>query len=159
MKYIMLFSLMVMIAPTKHLEAEGFKLEWTHHDDHLQVSISVPSTGWVAVGFTTGSGIVDTNLIQGHVLNGEVNIQDQFVTDMGEHPPVEVLGVPSRIFDCSGSQMKGRTTLKFSIYTAKIDNLHYDLSEGNEINVWLAYSAYDDFDHHSRKRILRRITL
>ncbi|MEP1035197.1 DOMON domain-containing protein [Ekhidna sp.] len=159
MKYLILFSLMFMVPSTKKLETEGFVLEWTHATEHIQISISAPSTGWVAVGFTTGSSIVNTNLIQGHVSDGEVFIQDQFVTDLGEHPPVEALAVAARIFDLCGEERNGTTTLKFSIYKTKVDNLHCDLAEGNTINVWLAYSLSDDFDHHSRKRILRRIIL
>ncbi|MEO9482198.1 MAG: DOMON domain-containing protein [Ekhidna sp.] len=159
MKHLILFSLLFMISSTKKLETEGFVLEWTHYKHHIQVSISAPSTGWVAVGFTTESSIVNTNLIQGYVSDGEVFVQDQFVTDLGEHPPVEALAVAPRIFDISGGENKGSTTLNFSIYTKKVDNLHYELAEGNKINVWLAYSESDDFDHHSRKRILRQITL
>lgn len=151
--------MMISVHSSKKLEAEGFTMEWTHYDDHLRISITAPSTGWVAVGFTRGSEIVDTNLIQGHVSGGGVFIQDQYVTDLGKHPPVEELAVESRIFNVSGKEEDGQTTLQFNIFKAKVDNLHYDLSEGNKINVWLAYSVSDDFDHHSRKRIFREITL
>ncbi|GAB4246249.1 MAG: hypothetical protein Tsb0034_25180 [Ekhidna sp.] len=149
----------MMTQSTKRLETEGFKLEWTHQNDYLQISLSAPSTGWVAVGFTKGFGIVKTNLIQGCISDGKVFIQDQYVTDVGKHLPVETMGVESRIFDLDAIESDGTTTLSFSLFKAKVDDIHYDLSEGNTINVWLAYSVSDDFNHHSRKRILRKITL
>lgn len=151
--------LMILLPSSKRLEAEGFVLEWTHYEDYLRISISAPSTGWVAVGFTEGTGIVNTNLIQGRSKEGEVHMEDQYVVALGKHPKVEELSVDPRIFDFEGVEKDGNTTLSFSIYKAKVDDLHYDLSEGNEINVWLAYSVSDDFDHHSRKRILRTIIL
>ncbi|MEO9869341.1 DOMON domain-containing protein [Ekhidna sp.] len=159
MKYLFIFLFVATSSPYKTLEAEGFKLEWRHIDDHVQVNITAPSLGWVAVGFTEGTDIVNTNLIQGYVKNGEVLIQDQYVTGFGEHPPAEALAVPSRIFDLKGSEKEGNTTLSFCIYKDKVDKLHYDLSEGREINIWLAYSISDDLNHHSRKRILQKVRL
>ncbi|MEO1254885.1 MAG: DOMON domain-containing protein [Bacteroidota bacterium] len=148
-----------MMPITKSLDAEGFHLEWDHENDQVNISLSAPSKGWVAIGFTEGNSIVDTNLIQGCVMNGKVMIQDQFVTGFGEHPPVEALAVPSRIFNLSGEEKHGTTTISFSIYSNTLDKLHYDLTEGKEINIWLAYSVSDDFDHHSRKRIMKKIRL
>ncbi len=158
MKCLMLF-LAFLVSDLKRLKVEGFELEWSHTDDQIAFSLKAPTEGWVAIGFTEGSNIVDTNLIQGRVKNGSIVIEDQFVTGFGKHPTVESLGVPSRISNLRGEEYNGVTTISFSIKQKKLDELHYDLSEGKEINVWLAYSVSDDFDHHSRKRILRKITL
>lgn len=144
---------------TKTLNAEGFHLEWTHEGDHVHFSLTAPTSGWVAIGFTEGSEITNSNLIQGCVVGDRVVVQDQFVTGFGEHPPVEALAVDSCISNEEGIQENGKTTISFSMITEKRDKLHYDLTEGKKINVWLAYSVSDDFEHHSRKRILRRIVL
>lgn len=146
-------------ADPKTLHAEEFQLEWTHNENEVKFTLSAPTSEWLAVGFTEGRRIEDTNLIQGCFHEGEVFMQDQYVTDFGEHPPVEALGVPSRISSVEGRQQNGNTIISFSILKEKLDKLHYDLSEGKEINVWLAYSVSDNFDHHSRKRILRSIIL
>lgn len=158
MKCILILILFMMHAE-KSLKTEGFTLEWTHISGGVEFSLTAPTTGWVAVGFTEGQSIVDTNLIQGCVEKGKVIVQDQFVTGFGEHPPVEALAVQSRISQIKGLEKNGSTTISFVIEKEKLDNLHYNLAEGKEINVWLAYSVSDDFDHHSRKRILRAITL
>lgn len=158
MKYLIILFL-VLSTPMKSLVTEGFELEWEHLEDKVRFSLTAPTTGWVAVGFTETGDLIDSNLIQGRVKNGNVFIQDQFITGFGEHPPVEALAVPSRISDVEGEEKNGNTTIIFSITKDRMDRLHYDLLEGKEINVWLAYSVSDDFDHHSRKRILRKIKL
>jgi hypothetical protein len=154
-----LVMLLTMIMPLKSLVTEGFELEWERQGDQVRFSLTAPTTGWVAVGFTETGDLMDSNLIQGRVKDGKVFIQDQFITGLGEHPPVESLAVPSRISDLEGQEENGKTTIVFSIEKEKMDKLHYNLSEGKEIHVWLAYSVSDDFDHHSRKRILRKIVL
>ncbi|MEP5614281.1 MAG: DOMON domain-containing protein [Cyclobacteriaceae bacterium] len=151
--------LRMMSSDPKTLRADEFQLEWSHNGEEVRFTLSAPTSGWVAVGFTEGRRIEDTNLIQGCFREGEVFVQDQYATGFGEHPPVEALGVPSRISNIHGKQQDGNTIISFSIHREKLDKLHYDLSEGREINVWLAYSVSDDFDHHSRKRILRSIKL
>ncbi len=157
MKYLII--VMLVFSSSNFLNAEGFELKWRHGAETIQFSLTAPTTGWVAVGFSETGDLIDSNLIQGRVKNGEVFIQDQFITGFGEHPPVEALAVPSRISKLEGVEKDGKTTISFSITKGKMDKLHYDLSEGKEINVWLAYSVSDDFDHHSRKRILRKIVL
>ncbi len=158
MKYVLLFLLMLS-SQNKSLRTEGFLLEWNHQGDYVWFSLTAPTEGWLAVGFNDADDLMGSNLIQGGVIQDKVVIQDQFITGFGEHPPVETLAVPSRISGLAGSQMNGSTTISFYITKDKMDKLHYDLSEGREINVWLAYSISDHFQHHSRKRILRRIEL
>lgn len=143
----------------KSLTTDGFHLEWVHDNDKVRFSLTAPTTGWVAVGFTETGDLMNSNLIQGNVVRGKHEVQDQFITGFGEHPPVEALAVPSCISETGGKQENGKTTISFSINSRKKDKLHYDLVEGKKIKVWLAYSVSDDFDHHSRKRILREITL
>lgn len=157
MKYI-LFVLMLM-GSSNVLKTDGFELKWDHQSETIKFRLTAPTTGWVAVGFTETGDLMDTNLIQGRVKEGKVFIQDQFITGFGEHPPVEALAVPSRISELEGEEKNGFTTIVFSISKKKMDKLHYDLPKGKEINVWLAYSVSDDFSHHSRKRILRKIVL
>lgn len=143
----------------KSLKTDGFILEWNHTRDKINFSLNAPTTGWVAIGFTETGELLNSNLIQGNVVNGEAFVQDQFITGFGEHPPVEALAVSSCISDVGGKQKSGQTTISFSIMKKKVDRLHYALPEGKEIHVWLAYSVSDDFSHHSRKRIRRKIIL
>lgn len=157
MNYLIIF--LTMLIPIKSLVTDGFELLWEHQGDQVRFSLTAPTTGWVAVGFTETGDLMDSNLIQGRVKGDDVFVQDQFITGFGEHPPVEALAVPSRISNIDGEEVGGKTTISFSMTKDKMDKLHYDLSEGKEINVWLAWSVSDDFDHHSRKRILRKIVL
>ncbi|MEQ9403011.1 MAG: DOMON domain-containing protein [Cyclobacteriaceae bacterium] len=155
----MTLLLLFMINNEKKLETEGFKLIWQFVDDKVSFRLSAPTNGWVALGFTHGTGIVNSNLIQGAVIDDEVIVQDQYVTGFGEHPPVEALAVASCISEIQGIEAAGITTISFSILKQARDKLHYNLTEGVEINIWLAYSVSDDFSHHSMKRILRTVKL
>ena len=151
--------LLLLTSVPKTLEAEEFLLEWEHHEDHVTFTLFAPTDGWIALGFTENDDIVDTNLIMMKVDDDLIYAEDQYVVGFGKNPTVKSLGVESRIFDLDGNEANGKTTVSFSISKDKLDKYHFDLSEGREINVWLAWSVSDDFDHHSRKRILRKIEL
>jgi len=159
MYYLILLSALMGVSPVNTLKTEGFELSWEQADESVMFTLSAPTSGWVAVGFTENEDIVDSNLIMLKVEDDLVYGEDQYVVGFGKHPTVESLGVESRIFNLGGNEERGRTTVSFSIIKEKLDDYHFDLSEGNEINIWLAWSVSDDFDHHSRKRILRRIEL
>lgn len=143
----------------KELKAEDFLLRWEHDQESVRFHLTAHTVGWLAIGFTKDESIVNTNLIMARVVDGEAYGEDQYVIKAGQHPKVESLGVISRIFEISGEQKNGLTTISFSLPSESLDRYHFDLSEGNTINVWLAYSVSGDFDHHSRKRILRKIKL
>ena len=145
--------------PVNTLSAEGFELEWEHAGESVRFTLSAPTDGWVAIGFTENEDIMDSNLIMLKVDDNQVYGEDQYVVGFGKHPTVESLGEEPRIFNLSGEEKDKETTVSFSITKEKLDEYHFDLSEGKEINIWLAWSVSDDFDHHSRKRILRRIEL
>ena len=134
-------------------------MEWSHEKELITFSVTAPTDGWIALGFTEGESIVGTNLIMMRVDNGLVYAEDQFVVGFGEHPTVESIGGKSQIFNLSGIEKKNETTVTFSITKKKEDAYHFDLFEGKELNIWLAWSVSDDFDHHSRERILRRVKL
>jgi len=143
----------------KTLIADEFSLQWQHSEEYVTFTLSAPTTGWIALGFTENKDIVDSNLIMMKVDDDLVYAEDQYVTGFGKHPTMKTLGAKPQIFDLGGSEKNGETTVTFSIANKKLDQYHFDLSEGNEIFVWLAWSVSDDFDHHSRKRILRKIEL
>ncbi len=157
-KFLLLLTTILSGTP-KTLEAEEFLLRWEHEEDKVNFSLFAPTDGWVAIGFTENEDIVDSNLIMVRVEDHKAYGEDQYIVGFGKHPEVTSLGVPSRISDVSGHENSDGTTISFSITKQQMDSYHFDLSEGNEINVWLAWSVSDDFDHHSRKRILRRIEL
>ena len=159
MKTFVLALTTLIFGNPKLLEAEEFSLQWEHEEAHVTFTLSAPTTGWIALGFTENEDIVDSNLIMMKVDDDLVYAEDQFVTGFGKHPTIQTLGGTSRIFNLDGNEKKGHTTVSFSITKEKLDQYHFDLSEGNKINVWLAWSVSDDFDHHSRKRILRKIEL
>ena len=151
--------LTILFGNPKTLTAEEFKLAWEYTEDNVTFTVSAPTKGWVAVGFTADDKIVATNLIMQKVDDDLVYGEDQFVTGMGQHPTINSLGGVSRISNIQGTEKGKQTTVSFTIPAKKLDQYHFDLSEGNEINIWLAWSISDDFDHHSRKRILRTLKL
>ena len=150
---------MLFMANPKILEVEEFTLQWELNDDYVRFTLTAPTDGWVAIGFTEDEEIVNSNLIMARMKDAVAYAEDQYVVGFGKHPTVQSLGVEARIFDVSGKEHGTSTSMSFSISQERLDDYHFNLTEGTEINVWLAYSVSDDFDHHSRKRILRRIKI
>lgn len=144
---------------SKSVTIDGMQADWYFQEDHVVFEVLAPTEGWVVLGFNQRDDIIDANLIMGAVIDDKLVIEDQYVVGFGENPPVQEIGGQVAIFDYTGYEQQGHTTIKFSIPQQAIDQLHYDLGPQQEIYLILAYSQEDDFNHHSLIRRHVKVTL
>jgi DOMON domain len=143
----------------KQLEVNGMMVEWHHRNDRVFFTIAAPTEGWVTLGFNDKDDILHTNLIFCRVQLGKVEVADHYVLGFGDHQPTEKLGGVSNVKDISGEEKDGKTTASFSMPTKSLDKFHFNLDEGTPLWFICAFSAEDDFNHHSRMRAHRAVTL
>ena len=143
----------------KHLEVNGMTVEWVFRKNRVFFTLTAPTEGWVALGFNEKDDIVNTNLIFCRVKSGKVELSDHYVVAVGNHQPTEKLGGKSAFDDILGDEKGGKTTVSFSMPIKSNDKWHYDLIEGSKRWFICAFSAEDDFNHHSRMREHREAKL
>ena len=129
---------------------EGFTFSWVMDptsSDSLDVSITAPTTGWVAVGFEPVSFMSEANLIIGYVESDVPVIRDDYGTGQFTHDYDVNLGGSSDIGSTNGSESAGETTLTFAIPYDSGDQYDKVLEEGQTYTFIFAYGAdgADDF--------------
>ncbi len=136
-------------------------LEWRVNGDALEVSVSAPTTGWVAVGFAPTRAMKDANILIGYVADDEVVVTDQFGTTMIQHAQDSELGGSVDVTVLGGSEQDGTTTLQFSIPLDSGDEYDQPLTPGAAVKVILAYgeNGADDLTSYHRDRASADITL
>jgi len=136
----------------KHVNKNGMDVSWKIEEEHLLISVSAPSTGWVAVGFNTTDDLAGTNLIMAAVVGSDVILSDRYILAPGKHNPVAELGGTPAAIVVSGSENPAGTAITFKLPLLAQDKLHFDLSPGRSFHLLMAYSREDDFMHHSVMR-------
>lgn len=136
----------------KNISVGGMSVRWHLESGAIYFHVSAPTNGWVAVGFNVLDDIVHTNLIMAAVDKGKLHIEDQYVVRAGEHVPVAALGGVSAVSKASGREVGGHTEVSFCLPQHTKDHFHYNLTEASKIYLICAYSAEDDFAHHSLMR-------
>ncbi len=129
---------------------EGFTFSWVMNpisSDSLDVSITAPTTGWVAVGFEPVSFMSEANLIIGYVESDIPVIRDDYGTGQFTHDSDVNLGGSSDIGSTNGSESAGETTISFVIPYDSGDQYDKVLEEGQTYTFIFAYGAdgADDF--------------
>jgi hypothetical protein len=132
---------------------EGMQVEWEYTGHLLTFKLHAPYQGWLALGFNEANAMVNTNLIMGAVAQENAQLEEFFVTSVGNPQPIHELGSKTVIDNYLGLEDSDGTSFQFTIDTQQQDDFHYDLSEGRKIWLICAYSMEDDFGHHS---IMRR---
>jgi hypothetical protein len=143
----------------KRLEVNGMTVEWEHRKERVFFTLSAPTEGWIVLGFNDKDDISGTNLIFGRVQSGKVEVADHYTVAAGNHKPTEKLGGSAVFQDVTGEEKAGKTTISFSMPVKAADAYHFDLTEGTKRWFICAFSAEDDFYHHSRMREHREVKL
>lgn len=143
----------------KKVERNGMVFEWIIEGKNLRCKILAPTTGWVAIGFNTHSGLAGTNLIMGAVEQEFYRIDDRYIVAPGNHKSMIQMGVEDQIILKNGKEWQGKTAIEFIIPLQSKDKYHLQLNEGSEYHLLMAFSAEDDFDHHSMMRTSTKIKL
>ena len=139
------------VAGSFAFERDGFVASVEMVDDHLEISVTAPTTGWVAVGFEPTAMMRDANLIVGYVdAGGTLHIRDDYGTGATSHEPDVELGGTSDFYDESGSEDAGSTSVSFSLPLDSGDEYDRSLMEDNDYTVLFAYGGdgADDFSSY-----------
>jgi len=136
--------------------------EWKVVGDRLEVGISAPTTGWIAVAFDPSTGMKDANTIIGFVRNGTAQMEDHFGTSPSAHQSDVSLGGSRDLSDVSGTESGGTTELRFSIPLDSGDRYDRPLVQGETYTINLAYGSNgaDSFTpYHGRARTQIQVEL
>ncbi len=142
--------------------AIGMDLKWKVEGEWLDVSVSAPTTGWVAVGFNPTGKMKNANIIIGYVQNGEVFMRDDFGSTLTRHQADADIGGSLDIGEPSGSESNGKTEISFRIKLDSGDAKDRPLEAGKTYRVILAHGedGADNFGaYHGGKRTTIKITL
>ncbi|MFW5688924.1 MAG: DOMON domain-containing protein [Spirochaetota bacterium] len=120
-------------------EAIGMTVSWRIMGEELEVEVSGPTTGWVAVGFKPSRAMRDANILIGYVSGDDVVMTDQFGVSMVNHREDTELGGTSDVTNVSGNERDGATTIRFSIPLDSGDQYDQPLAAGETLRVILAY--------------------
>lgn len=146
-------------AEAQTIEAIGMNLTWRVQGDRLQVALSGPTDGWIAVGFRPSRAMKDADIHIGYVDGDAVVMTDQFGTGLIAHTPDEELGGTTDIGDLSGEEIDGTTTIRYSIPLNSGDEYDQPLTPGETIPVILAWGRADNTSGAHRDRTTIEITL
>lgn len=133
----------------------GIKLQWKVEGSNLDVILSAPTTGWVAVGFDPSNRMQGANIILGKVDNGIPEVRDDFGSAPTDHTDDDSQDATIN----GGAEVDGITTIRFSIPLDSEDSNDKPLVEGESYKVILSYGSNDDFDQKHSTRTSVTITL
>lgn len=143
------------------VEAIGMTLRYEVVGEHLELELTGPTTGWIAVGFKPSRGMKDANILIGYVDGSEVVVSDDFGTTMTAHRPDDRLGGESHVEVISGSEDDNSTTLRFRIPLDSGDEYDQPLTVGETHRLIFAYgeNGADDTNSYHAARGSGEITL
>lgn len=133
---------------------DGYRFAWQVDGDAVNVRISAPTTGWVAVGFEPSRAMQDADMRFGFVADGAVEMEDHFGTSAISHEADTALGGSNDLSAVSGSETEGRTTLSFTMPLETGDEYDTALSPETEVILIYAYGG-DGQDNYTRKHVAR----
>ena len=118
-------------------------LSWVLSDSDIEITVSAPTTGWVAVGFEPTAAMKDADIIIGFVSADGVFIRDDWGDGFTSHRADTELGGADNVTLISGNEEDGATRLIFSIPLSSGDQYDKHLETGTTYKVLLAYGQED----------------
>jgi DOMON domain len=143
----------------KKAEVKGIVFYWEIVDENINIILSAPTEGWIAVGFNPSRMMKDADILIGYVKNGEVFMEDHFGSGNTKHQADIDLGGTEDITISGGFEEKDKTTLQFSRPLNSGDSNDRKLEEGKEYKVIFAYGKRDNFKSYHKLRTSLIITL
>jgi DOMON domain len=140
-------------------ETKGIVFQWKIIEDNIEIILSAPTEGWVAVGFNPSRMMKDANILIGYVKNGEIFMEDHFGSGNTKHQADTDLGGSDDITVISGSEEENKTILRFSIPLNSGDLNDQNLEKGKKYKVIFAYGKKDNFTSYHKLRTSLMITL
>lgn len=143
----------------KKVEVKDFVFQWRILGENIDIILSAPTTGWIAVGFDPSRMMKDADILIGYVENNEVFMRDDFGAGNTKHKADTELGGTDDITITGGSEIDGKTTLEFSIPLNSRDSNDRILEQGEEYKLIFAYGKKDDFVSYHKTRTSLKVTL
>lgn len=131
------------------MQQDGFLLSWTVEGDEAVVTMSAPSTGWVAAGFHTEGAMKNAQIAMGWVDGDSFALRDDFGTGFTTHAPDTSLGGADDLVPVSGTEEDGRTTIVFRMPLDSGDPYDRILVPGEPCRALVAYGNDGDDDFTS----------
>jgi hypothetical protein len=132
--------------------AHGVAASWWHQADAMVVLVEGPTDGWVVVGFNDHDALAGSRLVMAAITGGRA-IAEEHHAEPPLHPrqrALEVLGF---------EEGPGITRVLVVVPRVAVTPGAVTLNPGVRCGLTLAYSAADDFDHHSTWRGMIGVTL
>ncbi|MCB0641506.1 MAG: hypothetical protein KDC44_07690 [Phaeodactylibacter sp.] len=126
----------------------GVTLYYELQPDSIEIELFAPTQGWLAIGFNREDAIVGADLLQFAVTSEGLRAEDQFVRKPQVHPRDTEQNL--RILSFREDQQG--TMVRFKIPMRSGDPQDFEHQTHAPFFLILAYSAADDFQHHSRFR-------
>ncbi len=137
----------------------GMEVNYERVGDSLDISLRAPTQGWLALGFNEQNDIIGSDLKMMAVVDGNVIVDDQWVTAPRVHPSDETMAGQTNIRVLSAQETNTYTHFRLRLPLATPDRNDLALKAGKSLWLIMAYSVSDDFEHHSRMRKHFLITL
>jgi hypothetical protein len=143
----------------KTAKTGDFSLMWMVDGANLNVKLSAPVEGWVAVGFAPTNKMKDANIIIGYVENGNVVIEDHFGNSPISHKSDVSADGKDNLTSISGTEKNGVTEISFTIPLNSGDPNDRVLVPGESYKVIFASYSKDKITIKHSSRTSTNITL
>lgn len=127
------------------ISSSGIAFQWRIEGDQLEVILSAPTEGWVAVAFNPTEMMQGANFIIGYVKDGQVHIRNDYGNWLTSHVSDESQGGTQDVVLARGEEKNGSTTLRFTLPVDSADEYDVKLNIGGTNTILLAYGAKDSF--------------
>lgn len=122
-----------------------FTLRTRPAGEYWEMELSVNAAGWVAVGFDPTMWMADADIKIGYVTDSHTGMRDDFGVGPTSHNSDQSHGGKSHLFNLSGSETSGVTTLRFVVPQTGAESFDKSLTPGSSHNVIFAAASSDDF--------------
>jgi len=136
----------------KNENIDGYNFSWRFIEENIEVELSYPVEGWIAIGFDAENKMAGANIIMGAVKDGELLIEDHFGNGIFRHSQDVKIGGTTDIVNAEGSESNGLTTLKFTIPADSGDEKDKTLEEGKLYRIIFASSSTDNIGRKHNNR-------
>lgn len=131
-----------------NMDVEGTGISWETVNGTISITISAPTTGWIAFGLEPSAAMMNADIVIGYVKDGEVFLRDDWGDSYTGHTADEDLGGSNDITVISGRESDGTTEIAFSRTLAADDEFDRTIRPGETMKVMLAFGS-DDADDFS----------
>ena len=135
----------------KQVEAIDMVLKWKIQGGNIEIKVTSPENGWLAVGFDPDSLMKGANFLIGYVDDEGGHMEDHYGNKSIEHESDITLGGSDNVTLIDSSESASGTMLHFSIPLDSGDEYDKPLVAGQTHKILLAYHESDDFvTEHSK---------